>query len=374
MEGYILGGKNIPESEFKREFRQHYGSKELKNFEALFHDSFITESDFKKITRLGANVLRVPFHYKIIERAPFRYSKLGFSYLDKIISWAEKYELGVILDLHAAPGAQNADWHADSSGRALLWEIPQLRERTYQLWEAIAARYKNRRGLVGYDLVNEPVVNNTKKKVVHSFYKALIKRIRKIDTRHIIFLEGNLWATQIDFLKDLIESGVHISIHFYQPLDYVFHFLPSTRYPGRIAKYNWRKDALRRCLERYYRFSRRNKTNILVGEFGVNWRGGHYGEGRYLNDVLSLFEAFGFHYTFWTYKTIKNYIFPDGLYQYLNNPSWVNREGPLTGWETYWGEWGKNKKSIVSSWDTRNYTLCQGLTGVLRKYFKRNKK
>ena len=31
--------------------------------------------------------------------------------LDKIINWGEKYKIWIILDLHAAVGCQNHDWH-----------------------------------------------------------------------------------------------------------------------------------------------------------------------------------------------------------------------------------------------------------------------
>ena len=37
-------------------------------------------------------------------------------------------------------------------------------------------------------------------------------------------MEGDIWAQQIDFLKDLISDNIQISIHTYRPLDYTFNF------------------------------------------------------------------------------------------------------------------------------------------------------
>ena len=133
MEGYILGSPNIVEQTFKKRFLKENGPGALKEFERLFRDNFIREEDFKNISRMGANAIRVPFNFRLLEKSPFRYSSQGFSYLDKTLKWAQKYKLGVILDLHAAPGAQNCDWHGDSTGRALLWEDKRFQERTYAL-------------------------------------------------------------------------------------------------------------------------------------------------------------------------------------------------------------------------------------------------
>lgn len=48
-----------------------------------------------------------------------------------------------ILDLHAAPGGQNFDWHSDNNmPEALLFEYKEFQDRTVRIWEALAERYK----------------------------------------------------------------------------------------------------------------------------------------------------------------------------------------------------------------------------------------
>jgi len=64
------------------------------------------------------------------------------------------------------------------------------------------------------------------------------------------------------------------------------------------------------------------------------------------------FEEFGFHWSYWTYKAVCNRIYPDGIYQYCENPPWINRSGLIQGWETFPSLWEKRKKEIVSSWRT----------------------
>jgi len=370
MEGYILGGANIAESNFKQRFIKTYGRNELEKFEYLFRDNFITENDFKKISSFGANAVRVPFNYRLIERKPYSYSEEGFSYLEKAFTWAQKYNLGVILDLHAASGSQNCDWHADSSGKALLWEDKDNQCRTIALWEAIVSRFKDRSSLIGYDVLNEPVLYQKPVTILKKFYQQLVNKIRKLDKKSIIILEGDDWAQRIDFLEDLIDDNTSISIHTYQPIDYTFNFSPFLKFPGKINGAIWNEARVRKHLEPYYEFSKRNKVKIFVGEFGINWRGGGFGEIRWLESILKAFNDFNFDYTYWTYKAIANNVFPDGICQSIENCKYINRQGPVSGWETYLDLWGKEKDNIVNFWRTDNFVVNKKITNTLGRFFK----
>lgn len=44
----------------------------------------------------------------------------GFKHLDRVIDLCAKHGIYTIIDLHAAPGGQNLDWHADTGlGKAM---------------------------------------------------------------------------------------------------------------------------------------------------------------------------------------------------------------------------------------------------------------
>ncbi len=374
MEGYLLGGRNIPESRFKAQFAAQHSTEEIEKFERSFREHFITEDDFKIISEWGANCVRVPLHYRILEKGPFQHNRVGIRRIETLLDWAEKYDLKVIIDLHAAPGGQSRDWHCDSLGEALLWQDVSMRERTLQLWEFIVERLQTKPALYGYDLLNEPVLEKKELPVLKRFYKQLVRSIRTVDKERAIFLEGNLWATQVDFLKDVIMQDVSVSIHAYNPLDFSFQLVPYYRYPGKIGKEKWDKKKVFKYLEGYAKFARKYKVDMFVGEFGVNWRGGHYGEDKYLKDMLDAFEHYGFNYTYWTYKAVKTYLFPDGIMQYLPNSVSVCRQGPEAGWDSYCRLWAKNKNDIVNTWKTKNYTSNEDLLKVLKPYFRRNKK
>ncbi len=360
MEGYILGGRNIPESQFKEEFKKVNGERELKEFMQTFRFNFIVEEDFANIQNIKANTVRLPFHYKV-----FKEERI---ILKRALEWAQSFGLKVILDLHAAPGSQNQDWHSDSFGKALLWKEKRYQEETIELWEEIASTFKDSSSLLGYDLLNEPVVEG-EPRLVKELYKKIIFALRKIDKKHLIFMEGDIWAQRIDFLKELLAENVQVSIHTYQPLNYVFNFTPFLKYPGRIEKTKWDKKRIYKYLEPYYLFSQKHKVKILVGEFGINWRGGLWGESVWLKDILDAFNDFGFGYIYWTYKAVANYNFPDGLYQYINNHPYIRREGPTFGWENYIYRWKKEKKNITEFWRSENFNPNQKIISLLKSNF-----
>ncbi|MCX5679499.1 MAG: hypothetical protein NTZ95_02340 [Candidatus Omnitrophica bacterium] len=107
---------------------------------------------------------------------------------------------------------------------------------------------------------------------------------------------------------------------------------------------------------------------IYVGEFGVNWRDGHYGELQWVKDMLYIFTKNNLHWTYWTYKTVANSVFPDGVYRYIKNPLWVNRKGPVSGWEAYVQLWKSDRKHIIESWKTENFVCNKNLCSTLKSH------
>lgn len=371
MEGYMLYSRNIPERDFKASFERALGREALEDFTRSFRDIFIREEDFKIISKWGANCVRIPFNYRIIEfeDRPLSLNDEGLSYLDKAIRWCEKYGLYCILDMHAAPGAQNTDWHADCSGNPDFFGNDTNKERFVRLWRFLAERYKDVGCIAGYDLLNEPLLAFEHEFVLRDLYEKAIKEIRDAGDRHIVFLEGNFWAQRINFLKQVRDQNVAYSIHTYPPPEYVFNWETDLVYPGKVKAIMWNKNTLEFLAKRYYSFGKSCKVPLYVGEFGINWRGGEYGELKWVRDILDIFKKYGAHWTYWTYKTVANSIFPDGVFRYTKNPHWVNRKGPVVGWETFAGLWPKEKMRMIYSWRTENFQRNDKLYLLLKRYF-----
>jgi len=278
MEGYFLNAPNRPERNFRRQFIRALGPRALDAFDEAFRSSFIRENDVRDIKKFGFNCVRVPFHYRAVEKKPFQYDGKGLYFLDQVLRWAEKYKIWAILDLHAAPGAQNHDWHSDSDGKARLWTGKSYQKRVFSLWEFLADRYKDKECVAGYDLLNEAVIGSSQ--TLNAFYKKLIKRLRGVDKNHILFIEGDKWAVDIECLDQFKDDNYALSIHHYEPLDFTFNFVPHLSYPLTRKKKGVNRSILRKHLYPYKRISERRGVPIFVGEFGVNTREGVYGEHR----------------------------------------------------------------------------------------------
>lgn len=363
-EAYLVHAPSVGVWQFRKNFEKKHGRKKLDVLEDAFRRNWVKESDIQNIRRLGFNCIRVPFHYRLIETAPYRYSPQGVLWLDRVIQWAKKAGLWTILDFHGAPGSQNLDWHSDSAGKALLWTRKDFQRRSRALWEFLADRYKDEPSIAGYDLLNEAVLKDTR--LLNSFYRELIQGIRLVDKNHLLFIEGNTWATNLDCLEEFDDDNYCYSIHSYEPMAFTFNFDVTLRYPYQLKDKFSNFQTSRRHLGQYQKIAEKRKVPVYVGEFGVNYRFGSGGEDRYLQDVLKLFDQFGFHWTYWTYKAVKNAYFPDGLYGYYDNPPWVNRSGPLTGWDTWHLHWEKRKEEMVHSWQTEQFKPNAAVIKVLK--------
>lgn len=361
MEGYILHGRNIAEKTFKAEFKKRYSQKGLNEFTELYRNNFIQESDFKNISSLGFNCVRLPFNYRLIE------DKNVIDILKNTVKLCEKYNIYCILDMHAGPGCQNEDWHADSDGKSELWTDKKYQEKFFKLWEILADTFKDQPMVAGYDILNEPVIKGPGAgKILRDFYIKAVKRIRAVDKDHIIFLEGNIWSQVLTDIGEPFTGNLSYSIHFYHPLEFTFNFHKGLKYPGEILGEYWDINTLKKRLEVYYGCSRKWDIPIFVGEFGVSYRcQACSGELSWVNDTLKCFKEFGFHWAYWTYKAAANSVFPDGIYQYLANPPWINRQGPVYGWENYYALWKSHKEEIAGSWKTGNFTKNKSLTDIL---------
>jgi hypothetical protein len=371
MEGYMSAGRNIPEKTFREEFAKSLGREALEDFTRSYRDTFIQESDIRLIKEWGANCVRVPFNYRLIEfeERPFSLNEEGLTYLDRIVEWCEKYSIYCILDMHAAPGCQNNDWHSDSTGKQELFANDFNRDRYLRLWHFIAGRYASSSAVAGYDILNEPVIDIAHEGTLKDLYEAATREIRDADKRHIIFLEGNIWAQRLKFLGRPRDANTTYSIHTYPPTPFVFNLEKDLQYPGKVYKIIWNRPRLEMLGRPYRRLMERYSVPLYVGEFGVNWRGGSCGEARWVRDMLGLFKKHDLSWTYWTYKTVAHSIYPDGIFRYVRNPPWVRREGPVYGWENLYSLWTKEKGRIIFSWRTENFKRNDKLYSLIGRYF-----
>ncbi len=242
-------GSDLSENTIDQGLITLVGQDAVDRFHQQVYENFITEADIQAIAGLGFNSVRLPINYSILESdsRPYAYLDSGWRMIDQALAWCEKYNLYVILDLHAVPGGQSSLPPSNPSpGEPRLWSSPEDQARTVALWKAIAERYQNRTIVAGYDLINEPLPSNGNKLIL--FYQQIIPAIRQADQYHLLVLEGTAFSGNFDaFTGPLSENEM-----------YGFHM------------YTWLGDNRQKKLNQLQKISRAQNVPLWAGEFGDN--------------------------------------------------------------------------------------------------------
>ena len=220
-EGYMFGMSSFANSpsQIHQKIQDLIGTDNTNTFYSTFRKNFVTESDIKALASWGFNLVRLPFHYNILTPpdSPGVYSEGGFAIFDSLISWCSKYNIYIILDLHCAPGGESDQTISDyDPSIPSLWEDTAKQTRTVELWKTIAERYKSEPAIAGYDLLNEPRWDfSNGNKPLFDLYVRITNAIRSIDTTHILFIEGNQYATDFSGLTPPWDKKMVYSFHKY---------------------------------------------------------------------------------------------------------------------------------------------------------------
>lgn len=121
----------------------------------VHRSEYISERDFACIRRMGFDTVRIPVPYFIFgDRPPF----IGcIEELDKAFTWAEKFGLKVLIDLHTAPLSQNGFDNGGICGVCRWSQTPEEVDFVLDVLEKLAKRYGQREGLWGITPINEPI-------------------------------------------------------------------------------------------------------------------------------------------------------------------------------------------------------------------------
>ncbi|RKY53295.1 MAG: glycoside hydrolase family 5 [Candidatus Neomarinimicrobiota bacterium] len=218
-EGYMLHipGYGSPTS-IRNRIVDLIGEEDTEQFYEIYRANYVNEGDIILIAEWGFNSIRLPFNYRLLspEDQPGVFLKEGFQVIDSLLIWCERNNLYLILDMHCAPGGQNPDNISDSDGEAKLWTIPANQTRTVEIWREIAERYADEEWIGGYDLLNEPVLpQEYDNSHLRSLYIQIRNAIREVDNNHIIFIEGNWYATDFFQLTPQFDVNMVYSFHKY---------------------------------------------------------------------------------------------------------------------------------------------------------------
>ncbi len=342
MENFITGFP-ANENAFRQVVLRALGKEKADFLFERYLEYFFTDEDAKFIRSLGLNLVRVPFNYRHFEddMNPMVVCDSGLKQLDRVIKLCADNNIYTVLDLHAAAGYQNQDWHSDNPSRqAFFWQHKHFQDRALWLWEVIANRYKDNPWVAGYDLLNEP--SDPTGVLLDGFYRRVVGAIRKIDPQHIIFLEGNRYSQDFSELGPPLPNIVY-TLHNYA----VPGFIDGGEYPGISRGEYFDKAVLHDKFLQSCRYMIDNQTPIWIGEFGPVYTGDPNKDAmRYqlLEDQLSFYKDLGAHWCLWTYKDLGLH----GIASLRFDSKWVKKIQPVLDKKILLGvdSWGGSDENI----------------------------
>lgn len=317
MEHFVNGYVGT-ESAMRQAVREAIGEDKYRHFFDRLLDVFFTDDDAAFLASLGINSIRIGFNYRHFEDDldPFVLKPEGLARLDRVVEICARHGIASILDFHALPGGQNAGWHADNQTHiALLWRYKHFQDRVVWLWEQLADHYKDNVWVAGYNLLNEPA--DETRAAVGPFYERLVAAIRAVDPNHMLFVDGNRYATEFDIFGEPWPNTIY-TCH-----DYAAAGLRERgTYPGLTDGEWFDKSTIEAKFLTRTEYARSAGTPLYVGEFAPIYTGNEARDKelyQLLDDQLDIYRRHNTGWCTWMYKDVGRqgltYVRPDSPYR-----------------------------------------------------------
>lgn len=129
-------------------------------------DTWVNQSDFEYLASIGINTVRLPIGYwslgpQFCQGTPFEnvsdVYQSSWPRVTRAINMAGQAGLGVLVDLHGAPGSQNGQPHSGiSDGITGLFGSPTDMDLTVDVLTFLTEQLANVTNVVGIEILNEP--------------------------------------------------------------------------------------------------------------------------------------------------------------------------------------------------------------------------
>ncbi|KAG8905450.1 hypothetical protein FRC01_008349, partial [Tulasnella sp. 417] len=370
MENFITGYPGH-EHEMRRALKIALGEERYDFFFDKFLEYFFTEADAKFFASLGFNCIRIPFNYRHFEddmNPGSARQKESTPFLTCILLLEVRVFRYISLmranDERTEPG-QNPGWHCDSGiNKSLFWEHAEFQNRAIALWEALATRYRGNTWVAGYNPLNEPCDEEHTRLL--AWYNRVEKAIHNIDPDHILFFDGNTYATDFSHFGAPLPNSVY-ACHDYS----TYGFPDGEPYEGTEEQ----KSKLVSTLGKKIEYQKQHNVPIWNGEWGPvyaspddtpDWQEVNKNRYHLVKDQLQLYEDAGISWSIWLYKDIgfqgMVHTSPDSEYMKLVESFLAKKkEFALDGW-------GCDSKRVASTFQPIEEWMLNASPNLANRY------
>ena len=250
QENYVIGGAQTAQKVTAEKISKLIGKKAYLEYIKKMMDSFILEEDIKLMKRMGINCVRLGFDAALFENDS---TKIWFfNSIDRLLPAFREYDISILPTMMVPPKPPDKLWCTGYvKGDIMLWDSPDAKKRTIEIWSEIAEHFKNEKMILGYDLINEPALEKQREKEIVELYRDISDALRKNDPNHMIVYEGKKCSTDLSILSNydnlLDKNGC-----------YSFHL------------YTWYGLKMNKELPKFMKNSHLTNRPVFCGEWGIN--------------------------------------------------------------------------------------------------------
>jgi glucan 1,3-beta-glucosidase len=208
-------------------------------------DTWINETHIAAIAATGLNTVRVPVGFWIVcdddstsyefgsrsgcVRDPSittsdlqinKYARGSLAYLDRLINdWAVKYNVAVMLSLHAHQGSQNGYEHSGTTAlETFTWTSNTAnRDNSVNFASFLARRYKNSAAFLGMNVINEPRLDYNlnyavQQQFLRTYYESVYSAIRGDGNDCVIAVSPLIQEQDASHLAGLMDDGKYTNV------------------------------------------------------------------------------------------------------------------------------------------------------------------
>ncbi|VAI27565.1 unnamed protein product [Triticum turgidum subsp. durum] len=268
--------------------------------------TYIVEDDFRFISESGLTAVRIPVGWWIASdpSPPAPYIGGSLQTLDKAFKWAEEYNLGVIIDLHAAPGSQNPFEHSASKDGSQDWGTSAANiAQTVQVIDFLASRYAASPSLLAMELLNEPLAPGASLESLKTYYRDGYNAVRKHSSEAYVIMSNRLSSPDptelLEFAGGLPRAV--IDVHYYVLFNSMFDTF-TVQQNIDFIKTNY-SSALSTV-------TKQNGPLTCVGEWVAEWQVPNATKEElqmFANAQMDVYGKATFGWAYWTLKNVNNH-------------------------------------------------------------------
>ncbi|MGW7429819.1 cellulase family glycosylhydrolase [Streptomyces sp. NPDC054861] len=287
----------------------------------------VTERHFRDMRAKGFNFARLLIFWDDLEPRPGRYSQSYLRKIERVLGWAHKHDVQVLIDAHQdvfgpAFGHRGVpewatrtdglpftphpdDWFAEYFEPAVqrafthLYEDEDLRRAQARMWRVLADRFADHPAVLGYDLINEPMgelregeelpaaARRIEREHLTPMYNRLADAVRSVDRDTWIFVEptpivgegvptglGRIHDPKIVYAPHFYNTAMEAGADYDPEAGWIEAYERAvTRYPEayRVPVVVGEWGPLNNALPRMSRFYRDAMASL--GRYGSGWAG-----------------------------------------------------------------------------------------------------